>query len=249
MGVVSLRILMQVLPLTIVFCGLKFGIHQLGWELWVFDGLTGSLFSAAIFVLAIVLSGTLSDYRSSEGLPSQIANALETMQDSNLLMAKVQANYDAKGLQSAIDAVARSILAWLHEGQSVESVETGLNQLNEQFSVLHPLEGGLLVIHRMQTELSKVRLLVRQIQTTRDTNFVPAAYVLLILFLIASAMSLLIIRSDSFSENLVTSGFLFTSLAYLFLFIRDLDNPFSYDGKSCVDVDLGCLQKLSDRLS
>ncbi len=242
------HILIQVLPLTISFCGLKFGIHQLGWEVWVFDGLTGSLFSAAIFVLAIVLSGTLSDYRSSEALPLQIANVLETIQDSNLLTAKVQPQYDAALLQPAIGAVARSILAWLHEGKSVEQVEVCLTQLNAQFSVLHPLEGGPLISNRMQGELSRLRLLIKQIQTTRDTDFVPAAYVLLILFLLASALSLLIIHADSFSENLVVSAFLFTSLAYLFLFIRDLDNPFGYDGKSSVDVDLGCLAALGDRL-
>jgi hypothetical protein len=83
----------------------------------------------------------------------------------------------------------------------------------------------------------------------RDSDFVPEAYTLLFLFLSASSMTLLLIHSDSFSESLVISTFLFTLLAYLLLFIRDLDNPFQYDGKSAVDVDLRCLQQFHDRLT
>jgi hypothetical protein len=45
---------------------------------WAFDALTGALFSAATFVIALILSGTLSDYRACEGMPAQISNALET---------------------------------------------------------------------------------------------------------------------------------------------------------------------------
>jgi hypothetical protein len=41
---------------------------------------------------------------------------------------------------------------------------------------------------------------------------------------------------------------MFTSFTYLLLLIRDLDNPFEYNGKSSVDVDLGLLEATRDRL-
>ncbi len=49
-------ILLKVLPFTGLFTIAKFGIHQMSWEAWTFDSLTGALFSAAIFVIALVLS-------------------------------------------------------------------------------------------------------------------------------------------------------------------------------------------------
>jgi hypothetical protein len=35
----------------------------------------------------------------------------------------------------------------------------------------------------------------------------------------------------------------------LLFFIQDLDNPFEYDGKSCVDVDLSALEHILIRLN
>jgi hypothetical protein len=40
---------------------------------------------------------------------------------------------------------------------------------------------------------------------------------------------------------------LFTSFLYLLLLIRDLDNPFQYDGKSSVDASLEPLSRLRSR--
>jgi hypothetical protein len=75
---VKLGILVKVLPWTGLFCVVKLAMHRLDWEPWAFDALTGALFSAATFVIALILSGTLSDYRACEGMPAQISNALET---------------------------------------------------------------------------------------------------------------------------------------------------------------------------
>jgi hypothetical protein len=47
---------------------------------------------------------------------------------------------------------------------------------------------------------------------------------------------------------MVVSCFLFTSFTYLLLLIRDLDNPFQYDGSSCVDIDLSGLNSCRQRL-
>jgi hypothetical protein len=64
------RILLRVLPLTGLFCAAKVGMHTLHLEPWAFDSLTGSLFGAATFVVALTLSGTLADYGASERMRS-----------------------------------------------------------------------------------------------------------------------------------------------------------------------------------
>jgi hypothetical protein len=244
----SWRTLIKVLPWAAGFGVAKTAMHYIGFEPWTFDSLTGSLLGAATFALTIVLGGTLSDYRASEGMPSQIVNALETIHDNSVIVGKIEPQYDAQVLVVQIAQVAQSITDCLQDGKPFTAVEASLVALNASLVALGPLDQGLLVIHRMQTEIAQVRSLSRQMQSVRDSDFVPEAYTLLFLFLSASAMTLLLIRSDSFSESLVTSTFLFTLLVYLLLFIRDLDNPFQYDGKSAVDVDLSCLAEFHDRL-
>ena len=104
------------------------------------------------------------------------------------------------------------------------------------------------MLNRMQGEQAKIRFLVKQMGLSRDTDFIGPAYVLLEVFLIGAIAALLLIGTDRFSETLVVSCLMFTSFTYLLLLIRDLDNPFEYNGKSSVDVDLGLLEVTRDRL-
>lgn len=241
------RIFLKVLPLSFLFCGLKVGVHWLGWEIWIFDALTGALFAATTFVLALVLNGTLNDYRVSEGIPTQIANAIEAIQDMSLMIAIGYPDYDPKPLREKLIQVAQTIHGWLEENQDLASVRQTLHSLNPSFTPLMKLGGGA-VANRINTEQAKIRLLVAQIQGYRDTDFLGAAYVLLWLFLVGSVLALLLIQSDRFSETLTVSTFVFTSFVYLLVLIRDLDNPFQYDGRSSVDVDLSPLKNLHQDL-
>ncbi len=240
------RLFLSVLPLTAAFALAKLTTHQLGWEPWEFDSLTGALFGAATFIIAFLLSGTLGDYNASADMPLQIVNSIEAIQDSNLLMAKANAEYDPTPLKAALGKVLNAIMVWLEDSTSTEAVEQALGQLNGHFVVMLAT-GSPPIVNRAQSEQAKIRLLVHRMTVIRDTDFLGPAYALLEIFLIGAIAALLLIGADRFSENLVVSCLLFTSFTYLLLLIRDLDNPFQYDGKSSVDVDLGTLRQACDR--
>lgn len=241
------RIFLKVLPLTLLFCLAKWGLHTLGWEPWKFDSFTGALFGTATFVIALVLSGTLGDYRSSEDAPSLIVNALESIQDSNQLVAASHPEYDPTPLKNGLVRITEAVQDWLLSGKDRSVIDRALDNLNDLFV---PLEkwGGAPSVNRVQGEQAKIRLLISRIQGNRDSEFLGPAYVMLFIFLVGAVIALLLIGADSFSENLTVAAFLFTSFFYLLILIRDLDNPFQYDGTSSVDVDLSALKKLGDRL-
>lgn len=62
-------ILLKVLPLTALFCLGKWFVHQTHWQIGKSDSQIGSLLAAVTFILAFVLTGTLSDYRASDPSP------------------------------------------------------------------------------------------------------------------------------------------------------------------------------------
>jgi hypothetical protein len=243
-AIASWRILFKVLPWTFLFCAAKLGLHWAGFEPWAFDALTGSLFGAATFVVSLVLGGTLGDFRTSEGLPGLIANSLETIEDGNRLVAlSYGEKYEASSLRAQLGAVAAALEESLASGSRMEQVGAALDQLNPAIAQIEQVAGPG-VANRIQIEQGKIRLWVAQIQGVRDTDFLGPAYVLLIIFLTGAVVTLLLLGADSFSENMTVSGFLFTSFLYLLLLIRDLDNPFQYDGKSSVDASLEPLSRL-----
>jgi hypothetical protein len=242
-------ILLKVLPFTGLFAVTKFGIHQMGWESWAFDALTGALFSAATFTIALVLSGTLGDYRSSEGMPAAIANALENIQATNRVIAAAHPDYPAQPLQQALIDVNQAILNWLEANTEFAIVDKEIDTIDRLIAPMLNLNGGAVLVNKIQSEQANIRSITRQMQCHRDTEFLGSAYVLLWLFLCGSIVALLLIKGEPFTESLTISTFIFTAFFYLLFFIQDLDNPFEYDGKSCVDVDLSALENVAVRLT
>jgi hypothetical protein len=247
-NLVKWGILTKVLPWTGLFCVVKLGLHWLDWEPWAFDALTGALFSAVTFVIALILSGTLSDYRACEWMPAQIANSLETINDTNQVIAARYPDYHPQILQQALVDVSRSILDWLKAGKEFTVVDDSIDRLNPLLAKILVLDGCAGFVNYMQAEQAKIRAISRQMRGNRDTDFLGAAYVLLWLFLGGSIFALLLIDAERFSENLTVSTFMFTLFVYLMFLIEDLDNPFQYDGKSSVDVGLSALEHVEMKL-
>jgi hypothetical protein len=242
-------ILIKVIPATVAFVGAKSLVYYLGWEIWAFDALTAALFSAATFTIALVLSGTLADYRLSEAMPLQLAASLETIEDTNQTIATAYPDYPATEVRKALAQIGTAILDWLKHDGEFTKIEAEIDRLNPLLAPLATIVGGTVLVNRIQTEQAKLRSIAWQMQIVRDTDFLEPAYVLLWLFIAASTIALLLIGASEYSENAIVSTFIFTSFFYLLFLIRDLDNPFEYDGKSSVDVDLAVLERTCDRLT
>ena len=241
------RLFIKVLPLTGLFALAKFGVHGLGLEPWEFDSLTGSLFGASTFVLAFVLSGTLAAYNASEDMVVQFINAIESIQDINSYVSRLRPNLDTARLTTCLADLLDQLAQWLANEVGFEMIDASLADLNQILADLR-LNSGDSVVDRGLPELARMRILVNRMAINRDSDFLGPAYAMLEIFLVGAVVALVLIGADRFSENMVVSCFLFTSFTYLLLLIRDLDNPFQYDGTSCVDVDLSVLNSCRQRL-
>lgn len=242
-------ILIKVLPWTALFCIAKLSIHWLGWEPWAFDALTGALFSAVTFVIALILSGTLNDYRACEGMPAQIANALENIYDLDRIIATKYPEYQPQPLQQVLANIGRSILDWLTADKEFAIVEEAIDRLNPLLAAILVADSGEGFVTYLHAEQAKIRSISRQMQSNRDTDFLGATYVLMWLLLGGSIFALLLIHAEQFSEILTVSTLMFMLFVYLLFLIKDLDNPFEYDGKSSVDVSLAPLERVCAKLS
>ncbi len=241
-------ILIKVLPWTLVFCLVKVGIHWMGWERWAFDSLTGALFSAAIFTIALMLTGTLTDYRASEGMPAQIINSLENIEDIDRILGSTYPDSYPQSLRQVLSEIGIKIVEWLQSNGDFAEINLALDRINPILNQMLTLPDGSTFVNRIQSEQLNIRSISRQMRANRDTDFLLPAYVLMWLFLGGSILALLLIKVDDFSESLIVSAFMCTAFLYLLLLIYDLDNPFEYNGKSSIDVDLSGLVDLCDRL-
>ncbi len=240
------RIFALTLPLTILFALAKLLFHRQGWELWTFNALTSSLFGAATFIIAFQLNGTLSDYRSSDSLLTQFCVSIESIQDSNLLTAKTYPDYDPQPLLQSLLSLAQDLRVALQTEQALQPQLMKVTDFHQLFAGAEKYASN---ISLMQTEQGKIRGIIMQIKSVRDSDFIQPAYAILELFTIASTIALLLIGSEEITESIVVSSLLFVVFLYLLLLIKDLDNPFQYGGFSSVDSSLSVLDESIDRLS
>jgi hypothetical protein len=246
-GASKWKLFLKVLPLTALFALAKFAVHAFSLEPWEFDSLTGSLFGASTFVLAFVLSGTLASYNASEDMVVQFINAVEAIDDVGRYAAALRPGLDAARLGNGLADLLDQLADWLANTLSFDQIQARLDELHASLVDLRQNSGDS-VVDRALPELARMRILIERMAVNRDSEFLGPAYAILQIFLIGAVLALLLIGSDRFSETMVVSCFLFTSFTYLLLLIRDLDNPFQYDGSSSVDVDLSQFQRCRERL-
>lgn len=244
---VKWRLLLQVLPLLFLFTGVKAILHSRGWEPWTFDLLKAALLAAVTFVTAFLLSGVLGDYNTSRLMLLQIVNRVQAIQDGVMLVCATQPEYDAKPCLLQLERLLDAILGWLQSDRPFAEIEKALTHLTPLFADLQQ-QTSLAIAPRLQAEQSQIRAAVSHIQQIRDVDFLKPANALLESFWIGAIITLLMVHTNTLSESLIIPGLLFLVFTYLLLLILDLENPFQYDGKSSVAIDLAPLKQCHTQL-
>jgi hypothetical protein len=94
--------------------------------------------------------------------------------------------------------------------------------------------------------------MVIRINTIRETSFVMAGYAIAELTSLLLVVGLLFVDVGGFGTEIFLLCTLTFLLVYMLLLIRDLDNPFDYDGRvaaGAAEVSLSPLERLEQRLA
>jgi hypothetical protein len=95
-------------------------------------------------------------------------------------------------------------------------------------------------IIKMKNEQNSLRKIILRIDTIRDTAFVGSAYAIVEAMGFLTAFGLIIIKIEPFYASLFLTLLITFLISYMFLLIKDLDNPFEYSlkGESGTEVSL-----------
>ena len=95
---VKWKLMLTTLPITLFILLLKLGIvHGLNYDGLVKFSEIGLVITGGIFLIGFMLAGTMADYKESEKIPSEIACAIETIEDTILLGHGFKGGYDLSG--------------------------------------------------------------------------------------------------------------------------------------------------------
>jgi hypothetical protein len=233
-------IALKIFPLILLVTALKFGTHKFGLEVMELNALFSSLVAGTIFLIGFLISGVLTDYKESEKLPSELAALLRNLYDDTLTILKGKNSEAAKEYIVFQRDFIGSLKEWFYRKVKMKVLLDKLSSMNNFFMALEKEGIQANYIIKMKNEQNNIRKIIMRIDTIRDTEFIGTAYAIVEAMVFLTVFGLLIIKIEPFYASLFLTLLITFLISYMFLLIKDLDNPFDYagNGESGTEIPL-----------
>ncbi len=228
-------IALKIIPLVLFIALLKFLTHKLGLEVLELNALFTSLVAGTIFLIGFLISGVLSDYKESEKIPSELAASMRTLYDDTLTIYKLKNSSTANEFIKIQKSFMKSLMDWFYKKERTKVLLNKISSMNDYFVEFDNEGVQANYIIKMKNEQNSIRKMILRIDTIRDTEFVGSAYAIVEAMGFLTAFGLLIIKIEPFYASLFLTLLISFLISYMFLLIKDLDNPFDY----CVNGECG----------
>ena len=239
-------IALRIIPLVLLVGILKFLSHTFEFEFMELNALFTSLVAGTIFLIGFLITGVLSDYKESEKIPSELTATLKSLFDDTYTIYKAKNSDTALQFLNYQKTFISSLVDWFYKRERTNSVLNKISLMNDYFVSLDNEGVQPNYIIKMKNEQNNIRKLILRIDTIRDTGFIGSAYAIVEVMWVAIAVGLIIIKIDPFYASLFFTTLVMFLLSYMFLLIKDLDNPFDYSarGESGTEISLKPIRDL-----
>jgi hypothetical protein len=233
-------IAVRILPLVLLVSIFKFLSHKLGLEVMELNALFTSLVAGTVFLIGFLISGVLTDYKESEKIPSELAGSLRNLFDDTITIYKGKDSNTAKQFIDFQRGLITSLKAWFYKKERTYSILNKISQMNAYFIELDKEGIQANYIIKMKNEQNNLRRIILRIDTIRDTEFVGSAYAIVEVMGFLIAFGLIIIKIEPFYASLFLTFLITFFISYMFLLIKDLDNPFDFSikGETGTEISL-----------
>ena len=240
-NMVKWKLMLTTLPITLFILLLKFGItHGLQYEGLVKFSEIGIVITGGVFLIGFMLAGTIADYKESEKIPSELACAIETIEDTILLGHGFKGGFDLSVLRRQLNEVTESIINWFKHGGSEEDVFRKINSITSIALTMEKAGVGA-IASRVTGEQHNLRKLFSRVNVIKKTGFLVTGYALLEVLSIVIIILLLVSKFENETISIIIISFITQIFVYMLRLIRDVDEPFEYSPSGKVraaDIDL-----------
>jgi len=234
--------------ITISLLMVRLVFDYLNFDILAVTNLITAFIGGAIFTIAIIFAGTLTDYKESEKIPSEIATSIRSFY-SDLDLVRVQDKTLVQQMKENTASLLRSINTnFRNNTWSMDEMDSAVDTLNADIGRLVDLNVPPNFIIKLKTEMTNIDRISHRVKTIAETSFIPAAYAISELAAAGVIILLFFVKLDPFYEGLVLFTVLCMLLTALLLLIRDMDNPFEVGKKTYADIDLFLLWDLEKKL-
>jgi hypothetical protein len=241
LNLVKWNLMLTTLPVTLLVLSVKLIIvHGLQYEGLVKFSEIGLVITGGIFLIGFMLAGTISDFKESEKIPSEIACTIETIEDTLTLAHGFKGGFDLSMVKRQLNEVTESILNWFKFGGTETDVFEKINSITRIALTLEKAGVGA-IASRVTGEQHNLRKLYSRVNVIKKTSFLSTGYALLEVLIVIIIGLLLIAKFENQVISTIIVCFLTQIFIYMIRLIKDVDQPFEYSpsGKArASDIDL-----------
>jgi hypothetical protein len=219
-------------------------IDQHGLDVIPINTIVGAFITGAIFTIAIIFTGTFTDFKESEKVGGDLAAALKALYNDSCVLP-VTDEAPARELRAHVRTLLRALNTGLHGNTfNLPDINREMNKINTDIRTLAYANVAPPLIAKLRNELGTLDKMTNRIEVIMRTDFIPAAYALAEFATASVILLILFIRMDSFIESVIVFGVICSMLVGLLLLIKDMDNPFEFGSHAYADVDVETLTYL-----
>lgn len=227
---------------------LKLVVDVLGLEFVNVTPLFTSLIAGGIFLVSLLLAGTLADYKESEKMPAEIAGSLESIYEDGVSLQEANAGFHLAQLARSLRQILTCLRRDLEISNSRSAIQA-LSSLSRSFREMEALGVPPNHIVRLKQEQSIVRKSLLRIYHIQRTQFVPSAYTLLQSVVVLIILLLTVTKIEPRYDGLIMVAFVSFLFVYLMKLIQMIDTPFRIGQDTMDDVSLFLLRELDERIA
>jgi hypothetical protein len=231
----------KALILMLILLGVRIVIDLFGYDTIPISPVVGAFITGAIFTIAIIFTGTFTDFKESEKVGGDLAAALKALYNDSRVLPLADET-PARVFRVHLRDLHRTLSTGLRENKfTLEVVNREMNILNNDIRTFSYLNVAPPLIAKLRNELGIIDKMCNRVEVIIRTDFIPAAYALAEVATGGVIILLLFIKMDPLIEGVIVFAVICTMLIGLLLLIHDMDNPFEFGPGTYADVDLETL--------
>ena len=208
-----------------------------------------ALVTGVIFTIAVIFTGTLTDYKESEKIPSELAASIRSLYLDPCMFPNAPDDIIKKYKNHVRDFYQVVVTNFKSNTWDTHALHQASLVINQDIAVLAAENVAPPILVKMRNELTNIDKIINRITQIKETDFIPAAYAISETSIVFVIVILLFIKNESMIEASILIAAITAMILGLFMLIKDMDDPFEVGEDASADVDLFLLFDLEPYLN
>lgn len=242
------RVVGQTALMVLGIIAAKLVISAFSLEFISLSPLFTSVVAGGVFVLGLIVAGTLTDYKEAERVPAEITAALTNIHDDAASFKEAFPDLDLDRLEDTQFRIVDAFLHDLGDPRSTRALEA-IDDLNASFLEMDRVGIPATYTSRLRGEQGALRRSVLRVYHVQRTEFLPSAYLLIQSIVVIIITVLAFMEIEPTYEAVIILAFISFFFISLLRLLHIMDRPFHVEERTDDDVSLFLLRRFVDRLN